>query len=112
MVVRDIQDSRLARVAGSARLAVAARIVAAIPANYVLTSLATACLARLLWLGLGVDAANASVTATLLSFALFPVLALTAFGVRSAARLWLWMTLAGLALGGGLWLSLAMGARL
>ncbi|MEE4451684.1 hypothetical protein [Novosphingobium resinovorum] len=97
---------------GIGRGEVAARIVAAIPANYLLTSLATACLARLLWRGFGVDPANASTAATLTSFALFAVLALVAFAMRSAARLWLWMVASGAVLGGALWLSLASGGRL
>ncbi|PNU03429.1 hypothetical protein [Novosphingobium guangzhouense] len=91
---------------------IAARLLAAIPGNYLLTSLATACLARLLWQGLGVDPANASVAATLTSFLLFAVLALVAFGVRSAGRLWLWLAGSGLLLGAGLWISLMAGARL
>lgn len=101
-----------ARDKGIGRANVASRLAAAIPANYLLTSLATAALARLLWRGLGVDPANASVTAMLASFALFAVLALTAFGVRSIARLWLWMVGAGVVLGVGLWFSLASGGRL
>jgi len=86
----------------------AARIVAAVPGNYVLTSLATACLARLL----PASPVEASAAATLFSFALFAVLAMTAFAVRSLARLWLWMLGAGALLGGGLWLSIATGGRL
>lgn len=91
---------------------VAARVLAAVPGNYLLTSLATACLARLLWRGFAVDPANASMAATLVSFVLFGAIALAAFGLRSATRLWLWMTGACVVLGGGLWLSLASGARL
>lgn len=87
---------------------VAVRTVAAIPANYVLTSLAIACLARLL----PTRPEEASVAATLFSFVLFAVLALTAFAVRSVARLWLAMIGTGLLLGGGLWLSVAAGGRL
>lgn len=94
------------------RASVVVRIVAAIPANYVFTSMATACLARLLWQGLGLDPANASVAATLASFAIFAVMGLTAFAMRSALKLWLWMGGAALAMGGALWLSLEMGGRL
>ncbi|KMS51132.1 iron transporter [Novosphingobium barchaimii LL02] len=94
------------------RTDVAARLLAAIPANYLLTSLATATLARLLWRGLGVDPANASVAAMLASFVMFSVLALVAFGVRSALKLWLWMIGSGAVLGAGLWLSLTSGGRL
>ncbi|MFC0204652.1 hypothetical protein [Novosphingobium soli] len=91
---------------------VAARILAAIPANYAVTSLAAACTARLLWQGLGMDAANASVTAMLASFALFAILALVAFGTRSAFRLWAWLIGAALVMGAGLWISVATGGRL
>lgn len=94
------------------RCEIAARLIAAIPANYLLTSVATACLARLLWQGLGVDPANASVAATLASFALFAVLALVAFVARSVVRLWLWLAGSGLLLGAALWFSLSMGGRI
>ncbi|MFT4054949.1 MAG: hypothetical protein QM681_10615 [Novosphingobium sp.] len=94
------------------RIEVIARLLAAIPANYLLTSIAAACLARLLWRGLGIDPANASVAATLASFALFATLALVAFGVRSVGKLWLWLAGSGLLLGLALWASLAMGGRL
>jgi hypothetical protein len=97
---------------GIGRGNLAARLLAAVPGNYLLTSLATASLARLLWRGLGVDPANASVAAMLASFALFAVLALTAFGVRSILRLWLWIAGASFVLGAGLWLSIAVGGRL
>lgn len=93
---------------GVSRWNVAARALAAIPANYVLTSLAVACLARLL----PMRPEEASVAATILSFALFATIALTAFAARSVVRLWLWMAGAGLVLGGGLWLSIAAGGRL
>lgn len=100
--------AKVSRAKGASRWNVAARALAAIPANYVLTSLAIACLARLL----PMRPEEASVAATLFSFALFAVLALTAFVVRSVARLWLGMIAAGLLLGGGLWLSIAAGGRL
>ncbi|HEY8603759.1 hypothetical protein [Tsuneonella suprasediminis] len=87
---------------------IVARIVAAIPANYLLTSLATACLARLL----PMPPAEATIAATLFSFALFAVIALTAFGVRSVVALWLWMLGAAVFLGGTLWLSIMAGGRL
>lgn len=93
---------------GVSRWNVATRVLAAVPANYLLTSLATACLARVL----APSPAEASVAATLLSFALFAALALIAFAMQSVIRLWLCMIGAGLVLGGGLWLSLAAGGRL
>nr|WP_240511339.1 hypothetical protein [Novosphingobium panipatense] len=97
---------------GIGRWNVAARIIAAIPANYLVTSLAAACLARLLAHGLSVNPAEASVTATLLSFAIFATIALFAFGLRSVTRLWLWLTVTAAICGGILWLSLSMGERL
>lgn len=100
--------TRTSRAKGASRWNVAARTLAAIPANYVLTSLAIGCLARLL----PTRPEEASVAATLFSFALFAVLALAAFAVRSVARLWLVMAGTGLILGGGLWLSIATGGRL
>ena len=87
---------------------VAARVAAAVPANYALTSLATACLARLL----PMPTAEATVAATLFSFALFAVIALTAFGVRSVLALWLWMLGSAMVLGVTLWLSIMAGGRL
>ncbi|RIV80922.1 hypothetical protein D2V17_18660 [Aurantiacibacter xanthus] len=87
---------------------IAARVVAAIPANYLLTSLATACLARLL----PMPTAEATLTATLLSFALLAVIALIAFAVRSVRALWLWMLVAGGVMAGTLWLSIVLGGRL
>ncbi len=93
---------------GVSRWNVGARVVAAIPANYVLTSFATACLARLL----PASPAEASVAATLFSFALFAIIALTAFGIGSLTRLWLGMAVAAALLGGGLWLSIEVGGRL
>ncbi|QDK35115.1 hypothetical protein DM450_20385 [Sphingomonas sp. IC081] len=90
----------------------AARLLAAIPANYLLTSLATAALARLLAQGLGVPPVEASESATLLSFAVFAVLAIVVFSVRSIARLWIGFVLAAAVMGGWLWLSLETGGRL
>ncbi|MXO64304.1 hypothetical protein [Altericroceibacterium endophyticum] len=100
-----VTKERTARISG---WNIAARLVAAIPANYLVTSLATACLARML----PMPPAEASVAATLFSFALFAVIALTAFGLASLTRLWVWMLGAGLVLGAGLWLSLITGGRL
>ena len=100
------------KASGSGRWNVASRILAAVPANYLVTSLLTACVARLLAQCLAVNPAEASVAATLLSFAVFATIVLFAFGLRSIFRLWLWLFVAG-ALGGGLfWLSPGMGARL
>ena len=97
---------------GAARWNVASRILAAVPANYLVTSLVTACAARLMAHGLGVNPAEASVAATLLSFVVFATIALFAFGLRSITRLWLWLLVGGAVSGGLLWLSLGMGGRL
>ncbi len=97
---------------GTGRWNVTARIVAAVKANYLVTSLLTACLARLLAHGLAVNPAEASVTAMLLSFAIFATIALFAFGLRSIARLWLWLAVISAVSGGILWISLGTGGRL
>ncbi|MFV0622470.1 hypothetical protein ACBY01_00470 [Sphingomonas sp. ac-8] len=90
------------------RIDLTARVLTASLGNYAVTSLFTALVARLWPTG----PAEASMAATLLSFVLFPVLAMTAFAVRSPWRLWLWLAGCGAVLGGGLWLSLASGGRL
>lgn len=87
---------------------IAARIAAAIPLNYVLTALSTACLARLL----PMRTDQASILATLLSFAIFAVLVLVVFSARSVLRIWAAMTGASLLLGTILWISIAIGGRL
>lgn len=87
---------------------VASRVAAAAPANYVLTSILTACIARLL----PMQPAEASIAATLLSFAIFAGVALVAFAVRSVTGLWLWMLVSGATAAGILWLSLVVGGRL
>src|SRR3546814_17301517 len=69
------------------RLAVMSRIFAAIPANYLLTSIITGLIARLLPFG----PAEASITATLTSFAIFAGIAMAVFHARSSARLWVWL---------------------
>lgn len=97
---------------GISRGNLAARLIAAIPANYLLTSLATAALARLLAQGLGVPPVEASESATLLSFAVFATLAIVVFSVRSIARLWIGFVLTAAVMGGWLWLSLEAGGRL
>ncbi|WP_395335922.1 hypothetical protein WBP06_27730 [Novosphingobium sp. BL-8H] len=97
---------------GIGKANLAARLTAAIPANYIVSSLATACIARGLAQGLNVSAAEASVAGTLLSFAIFATLALVAFGVRSIGRFWLGMVVSGAVMAGWLWLSLHAGGRL
>lgn len=93
---------------GGERLAVTSRVVAAVPVNYVLTSIITALLARHLPLA----TVEASIAATLLSYAVFAVIAMAAVAASSTVRLWLWMGGATLTLGALLWLSIQIGGRL
>lgn len=90
------------------RISLPARALGAIVGGYVVASLAVACLARTLPMA----PAEASIAATLASFAIFAVIILAAFSARSVLRLWLWLGGAMLVLGGGLWLSIATGGRL
>lgn len=89
------------------RLAVASRVLAAIPLNYALTSIATALLAR----HLPLSRAEASVAATLTSFLIFAVIAMAIFHARSTAKVWVWMVGSTALLGGLLALSLQLGGR-
>jgi len=91
---------------GGGRLALAGRI-AAIPGGYVLTSLASACLARLLPTT-RVEAASAGMV---LSFGIFAALLIWAFSARSVLRLWLWMGGSAALLGIVLALSILHGGR-
>ncbi|QCB54613.1 hypothetical protein E5675_09295 [Sphingopyxis sp. PAMC25046] len=88
--------------------AVAARVVAAVPLNYAVTSALTMLVARLL----PGDAAQASIGATTLSFAIFASLAMTAFTVRSVAKLWFGLVATGLVAGAADWALIAVGGRL
>ena len=88
------------------RLAFAGRI-AAIPGGYLLASLVSACLARLLPMA-RVEAATVGM---MVSFGIFAVLLLWAFSTRSVLRLWLWWGGAALLLGAVLALSIAQGGR-
>ena len=87
---------------------IAARALAAVPLNYAVTSALTMLIARLL----PGDAAQASIAATTLSFAIFAGIAMTAFAVRSALRLWIGLVAAGLVAGVADWLLIAVGGRL
>ncbi len=87
---------------------IAARVVAAVPLNYAVTSALTMLVARLL----PGDAAQASIGATTLSFAIFAGLAMTAFAVRSVAKLWLGLVATGLVAGAADWALIAVGGRL
>lgn len=70
---------------------VALRTIAAIPANYALTALITVWLARVL----PGPRAEATMGATMLSFAVFAGIAIAAFATRSVARLWVALLVAG-----------------
>jgi len=89
------------------RLIVASRALLAIPLNYALTAIVTGLLARHLPLA----RVEASIAATLLSFAIFPVIAMAIFYARSTLRAWLWMTGAIVLLGAALALSIQLGGR-
>lgn len=69
------------------RLAVVGRLIAAVPFNYVLTSMVTALLAR----HLPMATAHASTAVTVMSYAVFAVIAMTAVTAPSSRRLWLWL---------------------
>ncbi|WP_374406389.1 hypothetical protein [Pelagerythrobacter sp.] len=87
---------------------VAVRTLAAVPLNYLVTSALTVLLARLLPGG----PIQASMGATLFSFAIFAGLAMAAFGVRSVGKLWLGMVATGLVAGLADWCLIAWGGRL
>ena len=87
---------------------IAARALAAVPLNYVVTSALTVLLARLLPGG----PLQASMGATLLSFAMFAGLAMAAFAVRSVTKLWLGMIATGLVAGLADWCLIAWGGWL
>lgn len=85
-----------------------ARVMGAIIGGYCVTSLAIACLARIL----PMRPAEASVAATLASFAIYAAILVAAFSARSVLRVWLWLGGAMLVLGGGLYWSILTGGRL
>lgn len=77
------------------RLGVASRAVAAIVLGYGLTAVVTALLA----LALPMARADAVITATLLSFAIYTCAVLWVFAARSATRAWLGLALPTIVLG-------------
>ena len=93
---------------GRHRREVVLRALAAVPLNYAVTSALTMLLARLLPGG----PVQASIGATLLSFAIFAALVMTAFAVRSVRALWLGLVAVGLAAGAADWLLILWGGRL
>lgn len=79
--------------AGSARrhrLAVTARTLAGTLGAYGLTAQATVVLSLVL-ARLGIDRAEAVITATLASFAIFAAISMAIFHAPSAARAWIWL---------------------
>ena len=95
---------------GSARqrLHVLARAIAAIIGGYVVTALAVACLARLL----PMRPAEASIAATLASFAIYAGIIVAIFWAKSMLRVCMGLGSALLLLGAALYLSILTGGRL
>jgi hypothetical protein len=89
------------------RWSAALRIVAGTLGAYSLTSLATIALSLLL-ARIGMDLVEAVTAATLVSFAIFAVIAMAVFHARSVARVWGWLLV--LAVPAGLTLLLLPGA--
>lgn len=83
-------------------------MLVALPLNYAFTAVATGFTARFLPL----DPGQAALAATLVSFAVFAVIVLAAFSVRSIARLWLLMTLTGVSMALLTWQSILLQGRL
>jgi hypothetical protein len=90
------------------RLDVGSRVLAAVVGGYAVTNLATSLLARLLPL----PPADAVTAVTLVSFLIWAAVILVMFAVRSTAKAWLWLAVAALVLGAGLWASIQLGGRL
>lgn len=90
----------MASLTPSYRLAVASRALAAIVGGYALTALATFALA----LFLPMSRAEASMTATLLSFAIYTCAVIWVFATRTASRAWIGIVAPSLALGALIWL--------
>jgi hypothetical protein len=76
------------------RWSLASRVVAGTLGAYALTALLTAALSILL-IRLGVDPVEAATGATLASFAVFTIAAMTVFHARSVRRAWGWLALLG-----------------
>jgi len=94
--------------ATATRLSVWVRVLTAFPLGYAATSLVVMALARLL----PGDQAQVTVTASLLSFAIYAGLVVLVFAARSAARALLTTVLIGTVAGGITWASILMGGRL
>jgi uncharacterized membrane protein len=74
------------------RWSVAARTIAGTLGAYGLTSLITVALSLLL-ARIGLDRVEAVTAATLVSFAIFAVIAMAVFYARSAAQAWAWLVM-------------------
>jgi len=92
----------------AARVNLPLRVLGAVVGGYGVTSLAVACLARIL----PMRPAEASIAATLASFAIYAGIIVAIFSARSVLRVWLWLGAAALLLGGGLYWSILTGGRL
>lgn len=80
------------------RWSVVARSLAGTLGAYGVTSLFTTALSLVL-ARIGVDRVEAVTAATLLSFAVFALIAMAVFHARSAARAWTWLIVASVPLG-------------
>lgn len=89
-------------------LHVLARAIAAIIGGYAVTALAVACLARLL----PMHPAEASIAATLASFAIYAGIIVAIFWAKSMLRVCMGLGSALLLLGAALYLSILTGGRL
>lgn len=86
---------------------IAARTAGGLFGGYAIAALATMLLAR----GLPMERSEATVAATLISFAVYAVVALWAFAVRDVTRFWLWLLVLAVGLAGASWLAIVMGGR-
>lgn len=86
----------MAALTASYRLAVASRALAAVVGGYALTAIATFALA----VSLPLSKAEASLTATMLSFLIYTCAVLWVFATRTAWRAWAGIVAPSIALGG------------
>lgn len=96
----------MASLTPSYRLAVASRALAAILGGYALTALATFALALLL----PMSRAEASMTATLLSFLIYTCVVIWVFATRTAWRAWAGIVAPAAVLGALIWVHQLMAA--
>lgn len=96
----------MASLTASYRLAVASRALAAIVGGYALTALAVTALAIFLPL----SRAEASMTATLLSFVIYTCVVIWVFATRTAWRAWAGIVAPAVVLGALVWLQRLLAA--